>query len=351
MTHRRVVLVSGSVTSATESALLCTESSTAELSTWLAIWLLWCGSWRCIHMVSATRMAMAAAANAGPRIIQPRSRSLHQVRSRWVSDGTRASSRGEMPAQIWPRSTSSTSAEMCDATVSCRRSSWRNSPSHSRQRVLCSATPRIWRGSSWPSKTSGSSGRVSRQFIDALAARRHRRCRSRFPARSGSQAIPQLVLELLPRVVQAAHDGALGALHDTADIVVGESFDFAKKYDGFVIGGQLADRLLHAFADLARARLLVRIAQPLVGQGRFEILAAAGTIGQRHRPMALVAAPKVDAQIHYDSIQPCIEARLALEAVEIFVRLDEGLLRELERIVAVVDHAHCHGEDLALVAL
>ena len=104
--------------------------------------------------------------------------------------------------------------------LECKRSSWRNSPSHSRQRVLCSATPRIWRGSSWPSKNSGRSGRVSRQFIDALAARRHRRCRSRFPARSGSQAIPQLVLELLPRVVQAAHDGAFGALHDTADIVV-----------------------------------------------------------------------------------------------------------------------------------
>ena len=62
-----------------------------------------------------------------------------------------------------------------------------------------------------------------------------------------SQAIPQLVLELLPRVVQAAHDGAFGALHDTADIVVREAFDFAKEYDGFVIGGQLVDRLCDVF--------------------------------------------------------------------------------------------------------
>src|SRR4029450_10932382 len=67
---------------------------------------------------------------------------------------------------------------------------------------------------------------------------------------SPSQAVPQLVLELLPRVVQAAHDGAFGTLHDTADVVVRKTFDFAQKYDGFVIGGQFVDCLPHALSDL-----------------------------------------------------------------------------------------------------
>jgi hypothetical protein len=50
--------------------------------------------------------------------------------------------------------------------------------------------------------------------------------------------------------VQAAHDGAFGTLHDTADVVVRKTFDFAQKYDGFVIGGQFVDCLPHALSDL-----------------------------------------------------------------------------------------------------
>jgi hypothetical protein len=87
----------------------------------------------------------------------------------------------------------------------------------------------------------------------------------------------------------------------------------------------------------------------LIGQSRFQVLAAAGAVRQRHRAVTLVATAEVDAQIHYDSVQPCIKARLALETVQILVRLDERLLRQLQGIVAVVHHAHRYGEDFPLV--
>src|SRR5262249_49116905 len=159
-----------------------------------------------------------------------------------------------------------------------------------------------------PSKNRGSSGRVSRQLIGNSDCRLPRADQpSRAP---GSQAIPQFVLQLLARVVQPTHDRALRALHDPADVVVRKTFDFAKKYDRFVIGGQLVDRLLHALADLARLGLLVRIAQALIRQSRFDVLATTRPVRQRHRSVSLVAAAKIDAQIYDDAVEPCVEARL-----------------------------------------
>src|SRR5712692_1378912 len=64
-----------------------------------------------------------------------------------------------------------------------------------------------------------------------------------------SQAVFELLLELLTGIVQAAHDRTLGALHHTADFVVRETLNFAQQYDGFVIRGQLVNGAIDALAD------------------------------------------------------------------------------------------------------
>src|SRR5262249_48115496 len=67
--------------------------------------------------------------------------------------------------------------------------------------------------------------------------------RSRSPATSAqvippSEETPQPGLELAARVVEPAHHRPLGTLEHLADLLVGEPFQLAEKYDRSVIGGQ-----------------------------------------------------------------------------------------------------------------
>jgi hypothetical protein len=148
--------------------------------------------------------------------------------------------------------------------------------------------------------------------------------------------------------VQAAHDGAFGALHDTADIVVGESFDLAKKYDGFVIG---VNSLIACRTRSPSSRERVwwyGSLRSLIGQRRLEILAAARAVGKETVPCRLSRRRSRCPGLH-DAVQPCVEARLTLNRSRFSYALTKRFLRQLQGIVAIVDHAHRHGEDLALV--
>src|SRR5690242_8624930 len=111
------------------------------------------------------------------------------------------------------------------------------------------------------------------------------------------QQILEFFLKLLAGIVQATHYCALRALHYAADLFVREAFNFAQEYDGFVIGGQLADRLSDSVTDLARLRVLKRIVSPLLSKNIFVRLSVVGrteAVLQADRRVAPRPAPEVD---------------------------------------------------------
>src|SRR5581483_10606275 len=156
-------------------------------------------------------------------------------------------------------------------------------------------------------------------------------------------------LELAARVVESAHHGAFRAVEHLADLRVGEPFHFAEEYDRSMIGGQL----FHRGAQPARDLGVARAVEGLVGverRGKGGHLAALVRL-ERHLRLLALPALMVDAEVEGDPVHPRVEPRVALEAVEVLVRLRERLLHDVERVVAAAEHPERQRRDLALIAL
>jgi len=68
-------------------------------------------------------------------------------------------------------------------------------------------------------------------------------------------------------------------------------------------------------------------------------------------PIPVGFAPKVDAKIDRDSVEPGVKRRVPPESLEIPIGLDECLLGDLPRILSISKETVGHGEDLSLVSL
>src|SRR5262249_24285814 len=117
-------------------------------------------------------------------------------------------------------------------------------------------------------------------------------------------------LQVASRVVEAAHDGALGAIERLADLFVREAVHFAQKYDGAMFGGQFIYGLDEARAELGAARVVEGlVALQVLGRRGNDVLAAVrGVRTELH--VAPFAALMVDAEVHPDAIDPGLEARV-----------------------------------------
>jgi hypothetical protein len=65
--------------------------------------------------------------------------------------------------------------------------------------------------------------------------------------------------------------------------------------------------------------------------------------------VARLAPLVVDAEVHADAIDPGVEARVALELVEALVGLGEGVLHDVQSVLAIAEHADGERGDLSLI--
>src|SRR5262249_4273255 len=133
-------------------------------------------------------------------------------------------------------------------SASTVRSRASRSPVSSRTLASHAGHAPAWRATA-RSIGAGSSASTKRSRSEATSAQVMRR----------SEEAPQPGLELAARVVEAAHHPPFRTLEHLADLLVGEPFQLAKEYDRSMIGGQFADRLIDAPADLGVARALERL--------------------------------------------------------------------------------------------
>ncbi|EAU64191.1 hypothetical protein STIAU_8741 [Stigmatella aurantiaca DW4/3-1] len=71
----------------------------------------------------------------------------------------------------------------------------------------------------------------------------------------------------------------------------------------------------------------------------------------RLAPRTGALADEIDADVDGDAVEPRVEGRVPLEVVQVLVNLDERLLRDVHRLLLVLEHAERDGIHLALVAL
>src|SRR5262249_2451347 len=132
-------------------------------------------------------------------------------------------------------------------------SSWIVRPSRSRTAVSSRVTvSHAGHAPAWRA-TASSMGAGS-----SASTKRSRRAATSAQVIRCSEEAPQPGLELAARVVEAAHDRPLRTLEHLADLLVGEPFQLAEKYDRSVIGGQFSNGLLHAATDLRVAGAIER---------------------------------------------------------------------------------------------
>src|SRR5262249_51075273 len=220
---------------------------------------------------------------------------------------------GHTPA----RSSRSTSPSIVCSSAS-------RSPVSSRTAVSHAGHAPAWRATA-SSMGAGSSASTKRSSRSATSAQVMR----------GSDATPQPGLELAARVVEAAHHRPFRTLEHLADLLVGEPFQLAEEYDRSMIGGQFSDRLIEASADLGVARALeglvrARSVGDRTGRARPRLVRV-----QRDLRLLRGTALVVDAEVVRDAVYPGVEGRIALEAVETLVRLREGLLHDVERVLPI----------------
>src|SRR2546427_73806 len=166
-----------------------------------------------------------------------------------------------------------------------------------------------------------------------------------------SEQSPETFLQPPPCVVEPAHHRALRTVEHRADLRVGEPVHFAQEYDGAVFRGQLTHGGTEPFRDLGVAGPLEReVLQRPIGERKGGVLAAIIDL-ERHRPPLRVTPLMIQTEVVGDAVDPRVEGRVALEAVEALVRPGEGLLHDIQSILAVAEHPERERSDTRLVTL
>src|SRR4029453_8014039 len=176
--------------------------------------------------------------------------------------------------------------------------------------------------------------------------RRNRSSRSTQPA--------QPFLQLSAGVVEAAHYRSPRTLEHVTDLLVGEPIHFSEEYYRSMFRGQLGNGPTESLGDLGITRALIGIALLVgIGQPTEQIFAGAfAGAGLQVRLRELrFAALVVYAKVHGDAVGPGVEAGVALEAIQALIGFGEGVLHDVERVLAISQHPECQSGDPALVAL
>ena len=86
-------------------------------------------------------------------------------------------------------------------------------------------------------------------------------------------------------------------------------------------------------------------------RGRVVLAVVAEPVVELDVAVALGLAQMVDAEVRHDSIQPGVEARVALELADVSMDLDEALLHDVERVLLIAEESESDRVDFALIAL
>src|SRR5262249_6183661 len=266
---------------------------------------------------------LAAAASARPQAGTRRARPTQRRRDSPCT--MRCSTVGHTP----DRSSASASSRAVRSIESCSVVSARTATSHDGQAPAWRATAsKVGAGSSASTKASRSCA-TSPQVIVT------------------SDEPPQASLQLAARVVETAHHRALRTVEHLTDLLVREPFQLAKKYDRSVIGGQTFNCVLDTACDLGIAgsleRLVGRRTVELEGQRRAGVLGVERDVRELRVP-ALV----VDAEVVRDPVHPGVERGITLEAIEILIGFGEGLLHDVQRVLATPQYSERQCRNLAL---
>src|SRR5215475_14424963 len=142
------------------------------------------------------------------------------------------------------------------------------------------------------------------------------------------------LLQSRERAVQVDTHGRLGALEHPGDIVRRHVLLNPEQYRRPLARSQSIDRRPQRLHRLLPAQLVYRI----VDRRRLPVedrLAALLVVVTQPEPPPLVLALVVQTQVDEDPIEPCRELRSPTKAPRHLVQPDEGLLRDVARVVGV----------------
>src|SRR5690606_25220311 len=145
----------------------------------------------------------------------------------------------------------------------------------------------------------------------------------------------QFSLQKLFGVVEPGANRADGAPHHFGDFLMTEAVNFVQCDHGAMLDRQLLQRLVQFFLKFADKRRAV--GRPLVGQlvDHFADVILVVHLLEAEKRAQPVLAQMGQRAVDRDAIQPGKEGGLTLEAVDGLKGLDEGLLRQIRRVLAV----------------
>ena len=159
-----------------------------------------------------------------------------------------------------------------------------------------------------------------------------------------------------PRVVQAAHDGALRDPQRLRDLGIAEPVDLAKQQRLPRVVGQLFDRAPDGLAELRALQIAGGPTRLLTG-GIDRIESGSDRCLERvrlvpfHHPARRLAAFGVDAEIHHHPVEPRVETRTTFEPVERAISLEKCVLNDISCLLLVAHHPECQPKGAVLVSL
>src|SRR4051794_39121993 len=158
--------------------------------------------------------------------------------------------------------------------------------------------------------------------------------------------LEQRLLERLSSTVQPTHHRADGNVEDLGDLLVREPLDIGQQHRHPKLLRQRLDRLLHlGVGDVVEHLLLGAV----TGGGGLEAPEPAVQVEVLHVVQlgllgaSLLRAVGVDEGVGEDAVEPGLEVRALLEALEGAVGLEVRLLHEVLGVGRVARHAHRRG--------
>jgi hypothetical protein len=149
--------------------------------------------------------------------------------------------------------------------------------------------------------------------------------------------------KLLDRAKHGLLDGVRTDLQNVRDAFDCHAFEMPQNERGPFAFREPGERRRHVAVDLAGER--PAIGERIVGRNRFDRIALLVIRAPQSDAMRAAAAEKIDGAVDADPVDPCAEAGARIEAVVAPVRLQEGLLDHVLRVLDVAGHAPGEPED------